>query len=114
MSVAPLSFHPPATHARAAALSGYAAASGAANSVANTGSVSADDMGAFFKSLSDDLQAMLSQQGSASAQTAANQPLSGMPHHPRHDNEGGNGPVQSPPTQSMAQALKAYGKAAAA
>jgi hypothetical protein len=114
ISIRPPASHPPASHPRAAASSGSAAASGATSSLANTGSVSDGDMGSFFKSLSANLQATVSQHGGGSAQTAANRPLSGMPQHHLHRNEGGSGPVQSAPSQSMAQALKAYGSAAAA
>ena len=111
MSIAPTSSHAPGHHERAAASTGAAAASGASTSIANTGSVSADDMGSFFKSLSAHLQATLSQRSGGSAQTAVNRPVSAMPNYHRHESEGGSGPVQSPPIQSMAGALKAYGAA---
>ncbi len=116
MSVAPLSFHPPAARPHAsspAASSGLAAAKDATDSVANTGSASTDNIGSFFRSLSDSLQATMSQQNSGSTPTAANRPLSGMPHHHLHRNEGDTGPVGQPPSQSVAQALKAYASSAA-
>ncbi len=71
--------------------SGSAAASGATDAIANTGSVSAGNMAAFYQSFSADLQSMLSQSGQGASpattprtsQTAANQPVA-APHHHRH------------------------------
>ncbi|MEI7711896.1 MAG: hypothetical protein WCI94_10715, partial [Rhodospirillales bacterium] len=87
MPIAPVSTHFPVPHARAAASTGSAAARGASTSIANNGSVSADDMGSFFKSLSANLQATLSQRSGGSGQTAVNRPVSGMPNYHRHENE---------------------------
>lgn len=82
-----------------------AAASDAAGSIANTGSVTAGNIASFFQSFSSNLQSMLSKAGNAAGgggttQTTANQPLAGTRHH--HP-EGGGGPVQSAASQMTAQ-----------
>ena len=89
----------------------------ASDSIANTGSVSAGNMAAFFQSFSADLQSMLSQAGlsqaglsqagntagsSAPSQTAANQPMAGAHHH-HHHSEGGSGATQGAASQMTAQ-----------
>ena len=94
-------------HKSASAASGQGAASGAADNIANTGSVSAGSIDAFFKSFSADLQSMLSQGGKTATsgtttQTAANQPMAGA-HQRHHRSEGGNGPVQGASSQMMTQ-----------
>ena len=115
MSISPASSIQPASHMRAPARSsaaGSAAAGAAMDSIANTGSVSADNMGAFFKSFSADLQAMLSHGGNT--QTAASKPLADPHHHRNPFNEGGAGPVRDAATQltgNIGRALKAYGAA---
>ena len=101
MSINLLGLGHSAMHAQkpASAPSGQAAASSAADSITNTGSVSADTMGSFFQSLSANLQSMLSQ-GGTGAQTAANQPMSGA-HHRHHHSEGGS--PHGVASQTMAQ-----------
>jgi hypothetical protein len=94
-------------HTRAS-VTGSAAASGATDAVANTGSVTAGNMASFFKSFSSDLQSMLSQSGNTAGsgtttQTAANQPLVGTPQHRHPHPEGGGGPMQRAASQMTAQ-----------
>lgn len=91
-----------------ASSSGSTAASSATDSIANTGSVSAGNMAAFFQSFSSDLQSMLSQagntaSGATTSQTAANQPVAAS--HPRnhHGSEGGGGSKQGSASQMTAQ-----------
>lgn len=116
MSLTPIGGSQPMRHMHEpdrAGSSGKAAAGAAADSVANTGSVSAGNMASFFKSFSADLQSMLSQGGNT--QTAASKPLASPHHHHSHFNEGGSGPVQDPASQmtaSVSRALKAYGATA--
>jgi hypothetical protein len=77
--------------------SGSAAASRATDAIANTGSVSAGNMAAFYQSFSADLQSMMTQAGSGASatgtaqtsQTAANQPVA--PHHRHHHHSGQGG-----------------------
>jgi hypothetical protein len=108
------------------AAAGKAAASNATSSIANTGTISASNLNAFFQSFSADLQAMLAQAEGAAGSTAASQatntqtsvdngaqaavhqPLAGAHHH-HHRPEGtdGGGPVQNAAT--VMQALRAYG-----
>lgn len=113
MSIAPIGSSQPMSHLREpmhAAASGKGAASAAANSIANTGSVSGGNMAAFFKSFSADLQSMLSHGGNP--QTAASKPLADPHRHHPHFNEGGSSPVQDPAsrmTASVGRVLKAYG-----
>jgi hypothetical protein len=112
------------------AVTAQAAASSATDGIANTGSVSAGTMGAFFQSFSQDLQAMLAQSGNgATTQTVANQPMAGAHHHHHHHGGGGatqgatsqmtaqmgldDGAGASPSTATAMQALRAYGAAAA-
>ena len=92
----PWQWHRDASSSTAGSTTGQAAASGATDSVANTGTVSASNMAAFFQSFSADLQSMLSQSGSnaggpatGNTQTAANQPMAGAHHH--HHHHGGTG-----------------------
>jgi len=81
-----------------ASASGSAAASGATDAIANTGSVSAGNMAAFYQSFSADLQSMMTQAGSGASatataqtsQTAANQPVA-APHHHHHRHSGQGG-----------------------
>ncbi len=95
-----------------ATTSGSAAASGAADAIANTGSVSAGNMAAFYQSFSADLQSMLSQSGQGASatttaqtsQTAANQPVA-VPHHHHHHHpsQGGGGPLNADANQRTSE-----------
>jgi hypothetical protein len=98
-------------HKSTSTASGQGAVSGAAGSIANTGSVSAGNMDAFFKSLSDDLQSILSQGGKSATsgtttQTAANQPVTGAHHSPVR---GGSGETTAQIGQGQAAGLTAGG-----
>ncbi len=108
---------------------GTGAARSATESIANTGSVTAGNMASFFQSFSADVQAMLRQgggtnataataagkapvgtsTGSATGQTAANQPLSGSHHRHRHRSEGGYGSPQGAANQLTTEIGQAIG-----
>lgn len=90
--------------------SGQAAAGSATDSIANTGSVSAGNMTAFFQSFSADLQSMLSQGSPAAGSSPATHAATSQPpvgaHHDRH-HHGGSG--SSSGAADVMQALQAYG-----
>jgi hypothetical protein len=88
--------------------SSSAAASGATESIANTGSVSAGNMAAFYQSFSADLRSMMTQSGQGASatttehtsQTAANQPMAAPHHHHHHHpSQGGGGSLSTDANQ---------------